>query len=51
MYSAGSSAPDRVDIEASVQRLDAAGRELILRVLVAPRGEPAESAASRPPRT
>ncbi|MFC7449350.1 DUF4436 family protein [Rhodococcus daqingensis] len=30
--------PDRVDIEASVQRVDAAARELTLRVLVTPRG-------------
>ncbi|MEU2241251.1 DUF4436 domain-containing protein [Streptomyces sp. NPDC018338] len=48
VYSAGSSAPDRVDVEASVQRVDAAGRELILRVLVTPRGELAESGGVSP---
>jgi Domain of unknown function (DUF4436) len=38
-YRAGErSDPDRVDIVASVQRVDASGRELILRVLVEPRG-------------
>ncbi|WP_418002837.1 DUF4436 family protein [Mycobacterium sp. PDNC021] len=33
-----SEAPDRVDIEASVQRVDAAARELTLRIRVTPRG-------------
>nr|WP_245236710.1 DUF4436 family protein [Streptomyces wedmorensis] len=51
VYSAGGSEPDRVDVEASVQRVDAAGRELILRVLVTPRGSSPRPAASPPPRT
>ncbi|MFB7586319.1 DUF4436 domain-containing protein [Streptomyces sp. NPDC056169] len=48
VYSAGSSAPDRVDVDASIQRVDAAGRELILRVLVTPRGELAEAGGVSP---
>ncbi|MEX0171276.1 DUF4436 domain-containing protein [Streptomyces sp. LMG1-1-1.1] len=48
VYSAGGSEPDRVDIEASVQRVDAAGRELTLRVLVTPRGELAEAGGVSP---
>ncbi|MGW2743627.1 DUF4436 domain-containing protein [Streptomyces sp. NPDC001450] len=47
-YSAGSSAPDRVDVEASIQRVDAAGRELGLRVLATPRGELAEAGGISP---
>ncbi|MGT2531935.1 DUF4436 family protein [Streptomyces nojiriensis] len=34
----GSSAADRVDVEATIQRVDAAARELVLRVRVVPRG-------------
>jgi hypothetical protein len=37
-HSAGTDEPDRIDVNASVQRVDAAGREVILRVLVVPRG-------------
>lgn len=48
VYGAGSSSPDRVDIEASVQRVDAAGRELTLRVQVTPRGELAEAGGVSP---
>ncbi|MGY0235957.1 DUF4436 family protein [Longispora urticae] len=48
-YAAGEdTAPDRVDIDASIQRVDAAGRELILRVLVTPRGRLAESGGLSP---
>ncbi|MET9676111.1 DUF4436 domain-containing protein [Streptomyces sp. NPDC006482] len=48
VYSAGGSAPDRVDVQASIQRVDAAGRELVLRVLVTPRGELAEAGGVSP---
>ncbi|MEU6124067.1 DUF4436 domain-containing protein [Streptomyces sp. NPDC047123] len=50
-YRAGSAAPDRVDITASVQRVDAAARELVLRVLVTPRGGLAEAGGVSPART
>ncbi|CAM5678430.1 hypothetical protein STANM337S_07315 [Streptomyces tanashiensis] len=48
VYTAGGPAPDRVDVEASIQRVDAAGRELVLRVLVTPRGELAEAGGVSP---
>ncbi|MFC8511035.1 DUF4436 family protein [Streptomyces sp. NPDC057411] len=48
VYDAGGSAPDRVDVEASIQRVDAAGRELTLRVDVTPRGELAEAGGVSP---
>lgn len=48
VYDAGGSAPDRVDVEASIQRVDAAGRELTLRVNVTPRGELAEAGGVSP---
>ncbi|GGO38502.1 hypothetical protein GCM10012286_13620 [Streptomyces lasiicapitis] len=48
---AGGAAPDRVDIDASVQRVDAACRELVLRVLVTPRGTLAEADGFSPART
>ncbi|MGW4745110.1 DUF4436 domain-containing protein [Streptomyces sp. NPDC004290] len=48
VHTAGGSPPDRVDVEASVQRVDAAGRELVLRVLVTPRGELAEAGGVSP---
>ncbi|MEU8530328.1 DUF4436 family protein [Streptomyces sp. NPDC048629] len=48
VYSAGSSAPDRVDVRATVQRVDASGRELVLRVLVVPRGELSEAGGASP---
>ncbi|MFE6067494.1 DUF4436 domain-containing protein [Streptomyces sp. NPDC056525] len=47
-YTAGGQAPDRIDIDASVQRVDAAGQELVLRVLVTPRGELAEAGGISP---
>ncbi|MFD5768865.1 DUF4436 domain-containing protein [Streptomyces sp. NPDC127049] len=48
VYAVGSTAPDRVDVLASVQRVDAAGRELTLRVLVTPRGGLAEAGGVSP---
>ncbi|MDQ8702216.1 DUF4436 family protein [Streptomyces sp. LHD-70] len=50
-YRAGSSAPDRVDVDASVQRVDAAGRELVLRVMVTPRGSLGEAGGISPVRS
>lgn len=50
-YRVGDAAPDRVDIDASVQRVDAAGRELVLRVLVTPRGSLAEAGGISPAQT
>lgn len=47
-YTAGGQAPDRIDIDASVQRVDAAGRELVLRLLVTPRGALAEAGGISP---
>ncbi|QNS09135.1 DUF4436 domain-containing protein [Streptomyces xanthii] len=48
-YRAGeTAAPDRVDIAASVQRVDAAARELVLRVVVTPRGSLAEAGGISP---
>ncbi|MEV5915208.1 DUF4436 family protein [Streptomyces chartreusis] len=38
VHTVGSSAVDRVDVEAAVQSVDAEGRELVLRVWVTPRG-------------
>ncbi|MEU3913396.1 MULTISPECIES: DUF4436 family protein [unclassified Streptomyces] len=45
---AGSGAADRVDVEATVQRVDAAGRELVLRVRVVPRGALGEEDGTAP---
>lgn len=50
-YRVGDAAPDRVDIDASVQRVDAAGRELVLRVLVTPRGSLGEAGGVSPAQT
>ncbi|GCD96087.1 DUF4436 family protein [Embleya hyalina] len=47
-HRASSSAPDRVDVRASVQRVDATARELVLRLLVTPRGSLAEDDGSAP---
>ncbi|MFI9111790.1 DUF4436 domain-containing protein [Streptomyces venezuelae] len=47
-FTAGGQAPDRIDIDASVQRVDATGRELVLRVLVTPRGALAEAGGISP---
>jgi hypothetical protein len=38
-HSVGTDDPDRIDVNASVQRVDAAAREVVLRVLVVPRGK------------
>ncbi|MFB6515602.1 DUF4436 family protein [Streptomyces virginiae] len=43
VYTAGRADRDRVDIDATIQRVDAAGREMTLRVLVTPRGALAEA--------
>ncbi|WP_234314434.1 MULTISPECIES: DUF4436 domain-containing protein [unclassified Streptomyces] len=43
VYTAGRADRDRVDISATIQRVDAAGREMTLRVLVTPRGALAEA--------
>ncbi|MFJ5549574.1 DUF4436 family protein [Streptomyces sp. NPDC093225] len=45
---AGSSAPDRVDVEAVVQRVDATARELTLRIWVIPRGTLGEEQGAAP---
>ncbi|MDI2125783.1 DUF4436 domain-containing protein [Yinghuangia seranimata] len=47
-HSGDASAPDRVDVKASIQRVDAAGRELVLRVLPEPRGALADEGAFSP---
>ncbi|WP_062650337.1 DUF4436 family protein [Streptomyces maremycinicus] len=44
----GSSAADRVDVEAAVQSVDATGRELVLRVSVTPRGTLGEADGAAP---
>ncbi|MET9687054.1 DUF4436 family protein [Streptomyces sp. NPDC006514] len=43
VYTAGRADRDRIDINATIQRVDAAGREMTLRVLVTPRGALAEA--------
>ncbi|MGZ9934534.1 DUF4436 domain-containing protein [Streptomyces sp. NC-S4] len=43
VYTAGRADRDRVDVDATIQRVDAAGREMTLRVLVTPRGALAEA--------
>lgn len=48
VHTVGSSATDRVDVEAVVQSVDAAGRELILRVWVIPRGALGEDDGAAP---
>ncbi|GAA0289026.1 hypothetical protein GCM10010302_29200 [Streptomyces polychromogenes] len=48
VHTVGSTAPDRVDVEATVQRVDAAGRELTLRVRVVPRGSLGEEESAAP---
>ncbi|MCJ0869390.1 DUF4436 domain-containing protein [Streptomyces sp. AP-93] len=48
VHTAGRADSDRVDIEATIQRVDAAGRELVLRVLVTPRGALAEAGGIAP---
>ncbi|GGQ54254.1 DUF4436 family protein [Streptomyces asoensis] len=44
----GSTAADRVDVEATVQSVDAAARELVLRMRVTPRGTLGEEGGSAP---
>lgn len=48
VHTAGSGAPDRVDVEATVQRVDASARELVLRIRVTPRGSVGEEDGSSP---
>lgn len=48
VHTVGSSAADRVDVEAVVQSVDAAGRELVLRVWVTPRGTLGEANGAAP---
>ncbi|WP_328619724.1 DUF4436 family protein [Streptomyces sp. NBC_00354] len=48
VHTVGSSAADRVDVEAVVQRVDAAARELVLRVWVTPRGTLGEAEGAAP---
>ncbi|MFJ4370389.1 DUF4436 family protein [Streptomyces chartreusis] len=48
VHTVGSSAADRVDVEAVVQSVDAAGRELVLRVWVTPRGSLGEKGGAAP---
>ncbi|MFD8142175.1 DUF4436 family protein [Streptomyces sp. NPDC059708] len=48
VHTTGSTAPDRVDVAATVQRVDAAGRELTLRVRVVPRGNLGEEESTAP---
>ncbi|MFB0627094.1 DUF4436 family protein [Streptomyces sp. AB3(2024)] len=48
VHTIGSGATDRVDVEATVQRVDATARELVLRVRVSPRGALGEEEGSAP---
>lgn len=48
VHTVGSQAADRVDVEATVQRVDAAARELELRVRVTPRGSLGEEEGTAP---
>ncbi|WP_443059383.1 DUF4436 family protein [Streptomyces sp. NBC_00435] len=48
VHTTGRADSDRVDVRATVQRVDAAGRELVLRVLVTPRGALAEAGGTAP---
>ncbi|MER7950656.1 DUF4436 family protein [Streptomyces sp. NPDC096079] len=48
VHTAGSSAADRVDVQATVQHVDALARELVLRVRVTPRGAYAEEDGTAP---
>ncbi|SDY05660.1 protein of unknown function [Amycolatopsis xylanica] len=47
-HAAGTEAPDRIDVFASVQRIDAAGREAVLRVLAVPLGRFGEDDGAAP---
>lgn len=48
VHTVGSDAADRVDVEATVQHVDAAARELLLRVRVTPLGTLGEQVGSAP---
>ena len=48
VHTVGSRAADRVDVEAAVQSVDAAARELVLRVRVSPRGTLGEEGGTAP---
>ncbi|MFF3209633.1 DUF4436 family protein [Streptomyces sp. NPDC002886] len=48
VHTVGSTARDRVDVQASVQRVDASARELVLRVRVIPRGALGEEGGAAP---
>ncbi|GAA3552356.1 hypothetical protein GCM10022295_37950 [Streptomyces osmaniensis] len=48
VHTVGSSAADRVDVEAAVQSVDAVSRELVLRVWVTPRGSLGERGGAAP---
>ncbi|MFJ7208053.1 DUF4436 family protein [Streptomyces sp. NPDC098789] len=48
VHTIGSTAVDRVDVEANVQYVDAAARELVLRIRVAPRGTLGEEEGNAP---
>ncbi|MGW8780632.1 DUF4436 family protein [Streptomyces sp. NPDC055796] len=48
VHTVGSAAADRVDVEATVQHVDATARELLLRVRVTPRGTLGEEEESAP---
>ncbi len=48
VHTVGSSAADRVDVEAAVQSVDAVSRELVLRVWVTPRGSLGEKGGAAP---
>jgi hypothetical protein len=48
VHTVGSRAADRVDVEATVQSVDAAARELVLRVRVSPRGTLGEEGGTAP---
>ncbi|MGW6547580.1 DUF4436 family protein [Streptomyces massasporeus] len=48
VYTAGSRAVDRVDVQATVQNVDAAAGELVLRVRVSPRGALGEEKGTAP---
>lgn len=48
VHTVGSGAADRVDVEATVQSVDAAARELLLRVRVTPRGSLGEEDGTAP---
>lgn len=47
-HSVGTEAPDRIDVFASVQRVDPVAREVLLRVLVVPRGRLGEDDGLEP---